>query len=130
MRGYNLIQGKYTWKSIALYDKMSYTVSMILIGRKLPMEFGMIHPNGRNALAAWERIITQTNYRGFNELKRSFASVDYVYHRYTIFDIGGNKFRLITEIDYQASVVNVLRVFTHAEYSMKKNEDLMRRGRL
>ncbi len=75
-------------------------------------------------------LIKQTTYKSFNELKQTFPSVDYACHRYTIFDIGGNKYRLITEIDYPANVVNVKRVWTHAEYSMKKNEDAMKRGRL
>lgn len=103
---------------------------MILIGRKLLTEFERSHPHSRNPLAAWQRIITQTNYSGFNDLRRTFASVDYVYHRYTIFDISGNKFRLIVEVDYVASVVNIKRIFTHAEYSMRRNEDLMKRGKL
>lgn len=119
-----------TFLSFDFYDIMSYHEFMILIGRKFIAEFGRSHPNSRNPLSAFEKIIAKTNYRGFNDLKRSFPSVDYAYHRYTIFDIGGNKFRLIAEIDYAASVVNVKAVFTHAEYSMRRNEELMKRGRL
>lgn len=103
---------------------------MILIGRKIIVEFGRCHPHSRNPLSTWEKVIKQTNYQSFNELKRTFPSVDYVSHRYTIFDIGGNKYRLITEIDYSARVVNIKRVWTHAEYSMKKNEDALKRGKL
>jgi mRNA interferase HigB len=103
---------------------------MILIGRKIIVEFGRAHPHSRNPLSAWEKVIKQTKYKRFNELKRTFPSVDYVSHQYTIFDIGGNKYRLITEIDYIAKVVNVKRVLTHAEYSMKKNDDTMKRGKL
>lgn len=103
---------------------------MILIGRKIVVEFGRDHPHSRKPLLAWEQAIKQTDYKSFNALKRTFPSVDYVYHRYTIFDIGGNKYRLITEIDYPANVVNVKRLWTHAEYSMKKSEDAMKRGKL
>ena len=39
--------------------------------------------------------------------------MDYVNHRDTVFDIGGNKYRLITKIDYVAQVVNVKRAWTH-----------------
>ena len=109
---------------------MSYIDNMILIGRKIIVEFGKTHPHSRNPLSAWEKVIKQTNYQSFNELKRTFPSVDYVSHRYTIFDIGGNKYRLITEVDYVAKVVNVKRAWTHAEYSMKKNEDALKRGKL
>ena len=103
---------------------------MILIGRKLIAEFGKDHPHCRNPLLAWELAIKQTDYKSFNELKRTFPSVDYVYHCYTIFDISGNKYRLITEINYPANVINVKRVWTHAEYSMRKNKDTMKRGKL
>jgi|SRR5579862_7013956 len=101
---------------------------MNLIGKKIIFDFGKSHPQSRKPLAAWEFAIKQTNYSGFKELKMTFRSVDYVSHQYTIFDIGGNKYRLITEIDYAASVVNAKRIWTHAEYSMKKNEDAIRRN--
>ncbi len=103
---------------------------MILIGRKIIVEFGRDHPYSRNPLAAWEQAIKQTDYKSLNELRRTFPSADYVHHRYIIFDIGGNKYRLITEIDYSAKVVNIKRIWTHAEYSMRKNEDAMKRGKL
>lgn len=103
---------------------------MILIGKKIIVAFGKNHPHSRNSLLAWEKVIKQTDYESFNALKRTFPSVDYVYHRYTIFDIGENKYRLITEINYPAHVVNVKHIWTHAEYSMRKNEDAMKRGRL
>lgn len=81
-------------------------------------------------MAAWERIIYETDYCSFSELKQTFPSVDYVSHQYTIFNISGNKYRLISEIDYPASLVNVKRIWTHAEYSMKKNEDAIRRNKI
>jgi mRNA interferase HigB len=103
---------------------------MILIGRKIIVEFGKDHPHSRNPLAAWEQVIKQTNYKSFNELKGTFPSLDYVYHQYIIFNIGGNKYRLIAEIDYSANVISVKRIWTHAEYSMRKNEDALKRGKL
>lgn len=103
---------------------------MILIGKKMIAEFGKSHPQSRNPLSTWEQVIKQTDYKNFNELKKTFPSADYVSHRYTVFDISGNKYRLITEIDYPAQVINVKRIWTHAEYSMKKNEDALRRGTL
>ncbi len=103
---------------------------MILVGRKLLVEFCRQHPHSRKPLAAWEQVIQQTDYWSFNELKRTFPSADYVAHRYTIFDIGGNKYRLITEIDYSACVVIVKRIWAHAEYSMKKYEDALKRGKI
>lgn len=103
---------------------------MILIGKRTIVAFGSAHPPSRKPLAAWEQVMKQTDFNSFNELKQTFPSADYVYHKYTIFNIGGNKYRLISEIDYLSNVVNVKRIFTHSEYSMKKNEDSLRRNQV
>lgn len=54
-----------------------------------------------------------TNY---NELKQTFQTADYVPKKFTIFDVGGNKFRIVTVIHYITKSVYVRAVFTHAEY--------------
>ncbi len=86
---------------------------MVPIGRKTIAEFGVSYPQSRTPLAVWEKIISNTYYKNFNELKLTFPSADYVCHQYTVFNISGNKFRIISEIDYSANVVNVKRVYTH-----------------
>jgi len=105
-------------------------IHMILIGKKIINAFGLTHPQSRKPLAAWEKIIIQTNYNNFNELRVSFPSADYVPNKYTIFNIFGNKYRLISEIDYLASVVNIKQIWTHTEYSMKKNQDAIRGNKI
>jgi len=117
-------------KALDKYDNLSYTDFMILIGKRPIEAFGSSYPQSRKPLAVWEGLIKKTNYGSFNELKRTFPSADYVYHQYTIFNIGGNKYRLISEIDYSAGVVNVKRVWTHAECSMKTNEIALRRNKI
>ncbi len=103
---------------------------MILVGKRLITAFGSVHSHSRKPLAGWELAISKTDYKSFNELKKTFPSVDHVAHQYTIFDVCGNKYRLISEIDYSAGVVNVKRIWTHAEYSMKKNEDAIRGNKI
>src|SRR5262245_50951733 len=103
---------------------------MILIGKKIIEAFRKAHPQSRRPLSAWELVIKQTNYSSFNQLRLTFPSADYVSHQYTIFNISGNKYRLVTEIDYPASVVNVKRVWTHTEYSMNSNEEAIRRNKI
>jgi mRNA interferase HigB len=103
---------------------------MILIGKREIAAFATLYPRSKQPLAAWEGIIKQTNYGSFNELKRSFPNADYVYHKYTVFNIGGNKYRLISEIDYSAGLVQVKKVWTHAEYSIKTSKDALRRNKV
>jgi len=102
---------------------------MILVGRKIINKFGLSHPQNRKPLATWEKIIANTDYNDFNQLRETFPSADYV-PKYTIFNIAGNKYRLISEIDYPSGVVNVKQIWTHAEYSMKKYQDAIRGNKL
>ena len=41
----------------------------------------------------------------------------------TIFNIKGNRYRLVTGIDYRLGLINILRVLTHAEYSKDRWKD-------
>lgn len=64
---------------------------------------------------AWFRIVEIGKFEDFNALKGSFGSVDYV-APFTVFDIGGNKFRIIAAIHYNRQKLYIRRVHTHAEY--------------
>lgn len=67
-----------------------------------------------------------TKFPDFHAIKASFPAADHV-APYTIFDIGGNKFRLIVAIHYNTGKVFVRHVFTHADYDTWSYE--MRRGK-
>lgn len=75
-------------------------------------------------------MVRQTTYRHFSDLRRTFASADYLPSGYTIFNIAGNKYRLIVEIDYSLEWVDIKALWTHAEYSQTKNLNDLRRGTL
>ncbi|SFU34713.1 mRNA interferase HigB [Nitrosomonas eutropha] len=51
----------------------------------------------------------------FNDLRGTFASADYV-DGLTVFNIGGNKYRLIASIHYNRHKVYIRAVLTHEEY--------------
>lgn len=115
---------------IDIYDNLSYTLFMIIVGKNKIVAFGSSHPQSRKPLAVWEGVVRLTNYCSFNELGRTFPSADYVSRQYTIFYIAGNKYLLVAEIDYSAGVVNVRKVWTHAEYSMKANVNALKENRI
>lgn len=63
----------------------------------------------------WLTIVRKTAYGSFADLRVTFPSADQV-GRYTVFNIRGNKFRLITAIHYSRQKVYIRHVLTHAEY--------------
>lgn len=88
---------------------------MHIIAKKTLKEFWLTHPLVKLPLEVWYRLMSQSTFYNFNELKKAFNAVDYV-NPYTIFDVGGNKFRIITVIHYNRQKVYIRYVFTHSEY--------------
>ena len=82
---------------------------------KLLRDFAQKHPNTRSALNHWYRLISQRNFRSIAELREIFPHADRV-EGWTIFNIGGNKARLIATIHYDQQIVVIRHVLTHAEY--------------
>ena len=79
------------------------------------MEFARTHPDARTPLNAWFTIVRKTDYTSFANLRVTFPSADQV-SRFTVFNIGGNKFRLIAAIHYNRKKIYIRQVLTHAEY--------------
>ena len=75
------------------------------------------------ALDSWYRIAKQARWGSLEDVRRTYAHADGVIvgkgnqkRVYTVLNIGGNDFRLITEIFYDDQTVLIRHVLTHAEY--------------
>ena len=88
---------------------------MRVISRRALREFWEVHPASKDALAVWFRLTECSDFPDFSATKRAFRSVDYV-APYTVFDLGGNKYRVITVIHYNRRRVYIRHVLTHADY--------------
>ncbi len=92
---------------------------MHVITRKRLNEFAEKFPDTENALADWYRLMTQNNFSNLAEIKMIFSSADKV-GKLTVFNIGGNKVRLIAAIHYNRRKVYIRAVLTHKEYDAEK----------
>ena len=92
---------------------------MHIITRKRLNEFADRFPETRNALTHWYRVMKQNNFNSFAELKFLFPSADHA-GKLTVFNIGGNKVRLIAAIHYNRRRVYIRAVLTHEEYDREK----------
>ena len=86
----------------------------ILGGRKL-FEFAKSFNTAKSPLRSWETAARAGSWKNPAELRRTFGSVSFVEGR-TVFNIGGNNFRLIAVIDYRLQTVLVTHVLTHKDY--------------
>lgn len=92
---------------------------MHIITRKRLQDFAAIHRSAAEPLAIWYAIMAKTDFESFAELKRVFGSINKV-GKFSVFDIGGNKYRLVAVIHYNRQKVYIRHVLTHAEYDRHK----------
>jgi mRNA interferase HigB len=88
---------------------------MRVISRRALREFWEEHPSAKSAMTAWFKIVKAGAFAEFSTLKRTFGTADYL-APYTIFDLGGNKYRVITLVRYDQQRIYIRHVFTHEEY--------------
>lgn len=88
---------------------------MHVITRKRLNDFAAEHPETKSGLQQWYKRVKEMSFMNFAELRAVFPSADQV-GKLTVFNIGGNKVRLITAIHYNRQKVYIRAVLTHNEY--------------
>lgn len=92
---------------------------MRLISHQPLRKFWRKHPQAERPLQAWAGLIASGSFSNFAELKHTFGSVDKAGELY-VFDIGGNKYRVVCAVHFNRHMVFVRAVMTHAEYDAGK----------
>ena len=90
---------------------------MIVVGREVIAEFAQKHADVRPQLEAWLAEAEESQWRTPDEIKRRYPKASVLANNRVVFDLKGNKYRMVVKVSYQVQVVMVERVGTHAEYS-------------
>jgi mRNA interferase HigB len=89
---------------------------MRVISRKPLNEFARLYPDSRPGLSVWWRVMKAKSYASPNALKKDFPSASFIGGETTVFNIAGNKYRLVVNVVYAMRTVFVDDVYTHVEY--------------
>jgi mRNA interferase HigB len=92
---------------------------MHIITRKRLNNFAVLYPEVKSSLQHWYRLMKSNNFDSLNELKKMFPSADQV-GKLTVFNIGGNKVRLIAALHYNTHKVYIRAILTHHDYNKGK----------
>lgn len=90
---------------------------MHVISEKALRTFWEQYPDAEGPLRAWHRVVEHSTWRNFADLRAIYASADLV-GKFTVFNIGGNKYRLIAHIHFNRQKVYVRQVLTHKKYTV------------
>jgi len=90
-----------------------------VISKKKVSDFIEGNLESKASLENWYRIVSKSDFGNFSDLRLTFPSADQV-SDLTVFNISGNKYRLIAAIHYNRQILYVRDILSHAEYNKDK----------
>jgi mRNA interferase HigB len=82
------------------------------------------HADAAGALEKWMTLVEDAEWQNLVEMRTVFPSADEVMvesgRRVVVFNIGGNKYRLVAAVHYNTQIVYAMRFMTHARYDKDK----------
>lgn len=97
-------------------------IVMHIISRKRLVKFWSEYPDAKEPLDVWYRMTQKARWKNLAETRQSYPHAD-LYKECTIFNIGGNKYRLISKIYYEDQTLLIRFVLTHPDYDREKWKD-------
>ena len=89
---------------------------MRIIARKTVRDFWETHPDAEQSLRAWFHDTKVADWAGPNDIRATYATASFLANNRGVFNIHGNRYRLIVTINYAYRVVYIRFIGSHAEY--------------
>jgi mRNA interferase HigB len=89
---------------------------MVVISKTILRDFGSEHPRAIEALNDWYNLVKDADWAAPGDVRLMFNSVDYVGNERFVFNIKGNRYRIVAMIFFDIRTVFIRFVGTHAEY--------------
>jgi mRNA interferase HigB len=100
-----------------------------IIYKKKLRDYYISNIQAETPLTEWYYKMVETKASNIFELRQVFNSEDPV-NGYTIFNVGGNNYRLVTAVHYNTQTCYIRTIWTHGEYDKPVNRDKLKRGDL
>jgi mRNA interferase HigB len=97
---------------------------MRVIARRTLKEYGEREPEAAAALNAWYYEAKAATWTSPADIKEKFRSASILKKNRVVFNIAGNKYRLVVRIDYECAIVFIRFIGTHAEYDKIDAEEV------
>ncbi len=89
---------------------------MTLLGKKLLFDFKEKHADARPQVESWEAEVEEAQWHNPHDLKTRYPKASLLGNQQVIFNICGNKYRLLAYVNYKNNIVLVKNIGTHKEY--------------
>ncbi len=89
---------------------------MRIISRKALRAFWEKHPDSRQALQAWHADVKHADWKSPADIRKVYRNASFVANNRVVFNVKGNKYRVIVAIQYKFQIVFIRFVGTHQDY--------------
>ena len=97
---------------------------MVILSYKTIREFSKTYSEAEDSLNTWYIITEKSDWANFNQMRQIFGSVDAVGNDLYVFNIHGNKYRLIARIIFKVRTIYIKFIGTHKQYDKVNLDDL------
>jgi len=101
-----------------------YIISVRVIAKKTLVEYYEKNKEIKSWLEAWFHEAKNAEWKNPQEIKKKYASASIIGDNRVVFNIKGNKYRLVTKINYQMKKVFIRFIGTHKEYDKINAEEI------
>lgn len=92
---------------------------MRVISRRILRNFCTSHADSCEALYNWYRIASKAHWQDLTDVQKTYKTAEAV-GNFTVFNIKGNRYRLIVDLAYVSQRIYIKYILTHAEYDKEK----------
>lgn len=89
---------------------------MVIITKRKLIEFYSVELNAKEAILKWYYEAVLNDWQKFSDVKQTFNSVDNVGNDRFVFNVGGNKYRIVAMIHFTTRTIYIRFVGTHKQY--------------
>jgi mRNA interferase HigB len=90
---------------------------MKMLGKGVLDEFKKKHTDAISQVDSWEQEVEVAEWKTPLDIKQRYVSASILEDNNVIFNIKGNKYRILTKVNYKNRIVLVKRAGTHEEYN-------------
>ena len=88
-----------------------------MVGTKILAEFADLHADVRSQIKAWFSEVEEANWKKPQDIRNRYPNASFLAGKRVVFNLKGNKYRLLVRIQFDLQIVRVVKLGTHAEYS-------------
>ena len=101
-----------------------YIIIVHVIKKKILVDYYNKYKETKNQLEAWYHEVKKAEWKNPQEVKEKYGSTSIIGGNRVVFNIKGNKYRLVTKINYSMKIVYIRFIGTHKEYDKINAEDI------